>query len=484
MLNLKIYLKNSALQFIFSRYLVFIISFFRATGFAYFLGPYYYGIWGFVFLYRKYLSFTNLGIPVSFNYFISINKSLEERNRYFTNSLMAILFMTIPIAMFLFSLLFVNLNKHIDHFNSFTALLAIFIVLNNISLLFNNLFRNLGNLNQVMKYQLMSELIILPALLISNKEMIIYAVLLLMILNEILYLFNSYRHNPLKFIRHYVNLKLIKSIIFKGLTILLFTSIVSLLYISTRTIIGYFFPIKTMGIYTFSESLAIVAITAFDTIIWIVLPKLFYKLRKDADNTEVLSVIKIIRSIYTPILFSVVFILISIFPVFLFFFKDYKESFLPFIFILISRGLTSNGLGYSMLSVTRDIEYKAFTAGIVAILINILLSSLLIHYDYQFYSVAFVMILSALFYTVSIISIGMRSINLKMNIIEILNECLPLKIAIPITATVVVNSLHFHVILMNLIILLLFLVLNYRNLWGAFLKINIFIKSNSFNAKN
>lgn len=470
MISLKRFLSNNVLQFIFSRYLLFGISFLRATVFAYFLGPYFYGILGFVLLFRKYLSFTNVGVPVSLNYYLSISTESEEKDKYFSNALIANGISTLLIFLFICTLYFINFNNEVKGFNVLVFLVSIFSILNNFSLLFNNVFRNIGKIRQVMLYQLVCDSIVFLALFSKSKENIIYFYLIFMIINEIIYLVISIIKSPFKFSKFKVEKQLIKKIFTKGITILMFTSIVSLLFISTRTFISYFYPIKTLGVYTFSESMAVVAITAFDTIIWLLLPKLFYKLRSGIENDEVVRTIKTIRSIYTPILFLVIFILITLFPIILFVFKDYSESYLPFILILIARGLIANGLGYGLLTVTRNLEHKAFIAGLVSIALNSLLCFILVYFRLNFYLISFVMVISSMTYTILVVKIGMQSIRMKTNILSVLNECLPYNLYIPIIICLFINIYYTNFYFLNILVLILFIALNYSDLKLAFIK--------------
>ena len=101
-------MKFGIYKFTLSRYLIFILQLGRGFLLARFLGPFYFGIFGFLLLIQQYLVNTNFGV----NHALNVKLSTKEIDLPTSKSFVyASLFITtVSSLIFIFKLLFTNLH--------------------------------------------------------------------------------------------------------------------------------------------------------------------------------------------------------------------------------------------------------------------------------------------------------------------------------------------------------------------------------------
>jgi hypothetical protein len=96
---MKLSKRNPLVLYLLNKYISYALLFFRGLILAKFLGPYYFGIWGFISLTLQYLSYTSLGI----NYAVTVKLSIDEKRNTLDGSYVS----NAIISTILFSALFI-----------------------------------------------------------------------------------------------------------------------------------------------------------------------------------------------------------------------------------------------------------------------------------------------------------------------------------------------------------------------------------------
>lgn len=466
---LKIF-SNKIFLYISSRYLTYFLQFISSIYIAVNLGPYYFGVYGFILLLISYLSTINFGITHSTTVLLVQSKTNEkEISKIVSNSILLIFFISLLVIILSFLFFFID----IDYFkkyniNSYILFVPIIAIIGHFNILFLTIYRFKNKLFEVAFQQSFRPFLVFISVFIAPKENLLYIILLTYLIGDFipLLLFIFKRQLPFEF---KFSLNACKKIIVKALYLFMYISSFGMILITTRTFISYYYSVADFGFFSFSFSLANAILLFLQALAFLFTPKILDKLNSN-NNTETLLTIEKINSIYITFSYFLLFLAIVFFPFCLDFFPKWKASLPTINMSVISIMMISNSFTFSSFLMAKNKEKLLSLISILSLLINILVSFLLIRVftvkmEYVILSTMisyFIFGLLSTYYVYKIIS--------NYNFIKLFNCFLPVRLLIPYF--VLIFSLSFNVSYASYISLLIFIILNFKEL----LSIIIYIK--------
>ncbi|MBL7933951.1 MAG: oligosaccharide flippase family protein, partial [Bacteroidia bacterium] len=367
---------NKIILFIVSRYLSYFIQFLNSLIIAYVLGPFYLGIWGFLALILQYMNFGNFGIDIALNVNLSTGdiKDVQKQSNLASNAVFATfisctLYLLIGVVLYLFD--FALFEKYM--FTRFMLVVILISCMNYFNVLFLNIFRTYSLFTPISIFQTILQALQLPMFLFFKDVELIWALLVMMIAAHFISMIIFIRKMPLT-LHWKIDYSLVKSLYKRGASLLSYALTFYILLLSTRSMVGYFYPVETMGYFTFSANIASALIVGLSSLEFVLFPKMLNRLSSDSISEKTLTTFEEIRYIYMSTAFLATAIGLLSYPVLLLFFKEYEGTESVFTYLVICQVIISSGFGYSTLIISKGREQFLVVHGLVALFINLALS--------------------------------------------------------------------------------------------------------------
>ncbi|MDR6341820.1 O-antigen/teichoic acid export membrane protein [Filimonas zeae] len=382
-------LKNRYIQFIFSRYFIYVIQFANSILIAKYLGPYYLGIWGFLSLVIQYLTQFNFGIPHALNVKLATSAASDEalQDKVLSNSIFLILLHSVFILFILSLLSWIDipiLKKY--HFNQYGYMVLGVAILQNLNQLFICVYRVKNLLRPIIFYQALMPVLSLLVCFLGTTKMLLYALLISQLVSYVLSLIVFMYKAPVN-IKWTVNLPLSWDILKKGMALLLYNGSFYFIMIVTRTAVSIYFGVKELGYFSFALNLAQATFLALDTISFLIFPKLINKF-KDKEGNELIANVEFVRKHYSFVAYLLIFLSLLCFPVILVLTPEYANSYKSFVLLSISMALLSGSFGISTLFVAFGRELLLGKIALAALLLNTLIVWGICSFSANFYMIA------------------------------------------------------------------------------------------------
>ena len=456
--------KNKVLLFILTGYASYIIQFINSILIAVYLGPYFFGIWGFIVLSIAYINQINFGISHSMNAIVSVNK----QNKWYVTKIVGASFtMLIGLSISVALILILNnlLNFNIGekyHFSQYVPFVFTIAVLGYFNGLYSNIFRIYGKLPEMIFSQSAYPILLLLTLLFYKGADLLWGLIIAntvaLALAFLLFIANS----PIK-LRPNVIIRLIITIQNKGWHLFIYNTSFYLIIISTRSLISAFYNVAEFGLFTFAFTMASAVLLLLESLSYLIYPKMLNRFAK-SSFTNITSILNQVRDSYITLSHALIHLSILFFPFFLTIFPKYSNSLDSFKYISLTIVLYTNSFGYSGLMIARNKEKVLGRISLIALCINITTALILIHFanlHYQF------VILSTMFtYSLYVLALGIYGRNLlKLNtsFFEVINDVFPPRLMIPLISSLILVLLLAENIYF-IIPLILFTTLNLKTL--------------------
>lgn len=456
--------KNKIFQYIFSRYLTYLIQFINTIFIAIYLGPFYLGIWGFILLVLQYMGKFDLGIAHSVNAIISINKQKKIYTQKIIGSALTLITLLSFIVIFLF---FINQIFEINigdkyYFDKYYIFILIIGIIGYFNDLLSNVFRVHGYLLEIAINQSIFPISCMVVIFNFKGDNLILAMIAANIFSFLFsFLLFIYR-SPVK-LKPIWDLNLFKTIQLKGMYLFIYNTSFYLIALSTKSFVSYYYSISEFGFFTFAFSLANAIILFLGSLSYLIFPKIINRLANNSDSNSNKILIKL-RDSYITI--SHLFILFSVFlfPVFILFLPQYENSILAFNLVALAIGLYSNAFGYSALLIAKNKEKRLSIFSFYALLINLIICYFITNIlNLSFSWISIATMISYFFFISLITNEGRKAIKLDNTINLVFNDAFPLRIIIPFITSLFMVSFSSHFIF-NIIPVLLFILMNYKSL--------------------
>lgn len=428
--------RDRIFTFIFFQYFSYVIQICNSLVIAKLLGPYYFGIYGFMLLIIQYLSYSNFGVQFSLSFFLSknLNRINNKERRvlgltYISTIITSIFIVLIGIAILPFEIGI--LDKYF--FSDFLIWVLGIGIINNWNQVYVNLYRNFGKYNQISAFYVLPQILILLVLFFVSKNFFSIKLLLgsqFLGFAFSLLLFNL--HSPLK-PKWQIRLPEVKGFYQKAIALMLYNFCFYLFIISTRSLIGLYYNVEEMGIFSFSNSISNAITMGLGVVSFIVFPKFIHKLKGDMSNEDTFDYLKRNQSLFFYLTSLLTFLAISIYPFFITIFPQYKDSVVLFSLLMIAQLIQSSLFGYSELLLSRNFEKKLIINSIFAFIVNIC-GIYLLHLYVSFHYIPLMTVFSVLIYVCLTIRDAGRILNIRglQKLLKLLFTVFPINTLIPL----------------------------------------------------
>ena len=245
---------------------------------------------------------------------------------------------------------------------------------------------------------------------------------------------------------------------------LIYNSSYYLIMVSSRTVISLDYEVKELGYYSFANSFAHVTFMGLSSIVWIIFPKMLYKLKKGTSNDKAKALLGQTLPLYVMANFFCIFSIITLFPFLIKFLKQFEGATSTFVFLVLSQGILAYCFGYSELAIARKKEMKLSVYGFLTIFINVCIAIFFSRVlKLPFYYIALGTLISVAYYAAMVRRLGNRILDDQQSLAEILKSMFPFRITVPLFLFLVGNLSGFF-IYFNMAGLAVFLLLNHKAL--------------------
>ena len=422
------------------------------------------GIWGFITLIIQYLNQINFGITHSVNAIIAIHKNKEWYVQKIIGTALTLLIgLSLLVVLFFTANELFNLNLGRKYnFSVFAPAVALIGILGYFNSLFSSIFRVYGRIIEIAINQSAFPVLVSVAILFFEGEDLLWA---LVGANFLAFLFSLglfIIKSPVKLKLLFIG-RLIKTIQIRGWHLFVYNTSFYLIIISTRSFISGYYTVEEFGYFTFAFSLANVVLLLLESFSFLIFPKLINRLAS-ATNEKVVSLLEMLRDAYITSSHLLIHAAILLFPLFLLFFPQYKQSADSFKLIALTVVLYTNSFGYSGLLIAKGEEKKLGNLAFFILIMNVISALILIvifHVNFAFVIVA--TMVTYFIYVFLLGYIGRKNLQLSTTIFSILKDIYPIRLFIPYLLSlglIIFETAEIYF----MIPLLLFLSLNYKSL--------------------
>jgi len=395
------------------RYVVYILIFFRGVLLAKFLGPYLFGIYGFISMMQWYLLSTGLGI----NYAINVELSTQDNlsNDKLSDIINTAIFMTIMIGIIVV-ILGAILHTFAIHifdkylFYKYALILGCITCANLIQQVLINVYRYYKKLFRIALVELFSAALLLSIALIYKDFELINAILIGLLVTGLISIAILLIHAPFK-LSLQLNIREAKTLLSVGIPLLIFNVSFFMMTIVAQTIISAFYSVETMGYYTLANNITGAILLGINSITWIILPDILFRTREGLNNSEVSIFIEKITVMYSVTVFITVFIAIIMLPLLYLFLPQYQSTHPVIVILLLSQVVLSYCFGYNCLAVARRKQMLIATLSLLTVLIVAILSYTVVLLKISFVWIAVAVLIATQVYNILQTKAGINIIS-------------------------------------------------------------------------
>lgn len=454
----RVVINSKITHYIFSRYFGYFLQFINALLFAKYLGSFFFGVYGFIFILLQYLNYGNLGIQYSMNFFLSTKTSKKIREIIFSLSLGFSLFSSLLILIGFILLKVFDIKIFEKYYlSSYYLLIGIIAFFQIVNQLYINVFRTFGKLIQINFFQIIIPFFQFFGFLFFENEKLLFFILFANVLGNILSFIVFSISNPLK-TNFKLNKKIVLSLSIKGVNLLIYNISFYLIMLSGSTMVSIFYSVEELGYYSFGNNLANASMMLMGSISFLFFSKLIFKMEKAEKKDEIIKLVEKSREVYLIFTFLIGLIFFNIIPQLNLFLPEYNQAFKAFQLLLIAQILLSYVFGYSTLLIAKKQEKKLTLNSIYSILINIGLIYFGISFGYGFLFAAWCSIFAVFFYSMKSIYDGNQLTSQYSGLVSFLKANLPLRFFFPVI--ILMASVYWDKYSLGLLSLIVFLGLN------------------------
>lgn len=359
MANLFRLLKNPIALFTASRYASYSLQVIRGILIAKFLGPYLFGVWGFLMLAYQYLAYTSLGLQHAVN--VELAAKIEEPGTHaeiIGDSLAASLLVTFGLAVIGLVLQATQAPLFEKYaFTRYVLALAIAVGLLHIQQLMANVYRVYKKLARIAASELVAAGLPLLAALTFREETLIQALLGAMICSGLVSAAIYLTKPPFK-LRVTYERRRWGHLLAIGLPLLVYNLSFYMITMAARTVISTFYPVETMGYYSLASTITAATLLGLNAVSWVIFPDILARTQPGVPDDVVGAIVQKVNDIYSTCVFSVVFGAILGLPALFFILPAYRPTGGTLSILLLAQAVLSVSFGYNCVAIARKRELK------------------------------------------------------------------------------------------------------------------------------
>ncbi|MDA3867106.1 MAG: oligosaccharide flippase family protein [Salinivirgaceae bacterium] len=467
---------NEAFLFVVGKYFAFGLQFLNSILIAHILGPYYFGIYGFVLLVVSYVRFANFGVHYAVNVELSTHDrtNKQEANQITSMGFMVTIGVAVLILLAALSIHFLDIQVFEKYDFSQYLLLTVFISISLImSLLFTNIYRSYSKFYQILAYFILPQLFLLIMLYVGPENEKLNYLLYGFLGGHVIALLVFIKDYPLKFSFTF-SWRIFHSLIKRGIPLVIYNASFYFILLSARTIVSIFYDVESMGLFSFANNVAQASEHALGVISFVFFPKILNRLKTDIPNHDAIELLAKIRSLYLVVFYLIMFSLVFVYGILVGFMESYQFSELTFLFLILMKLFIGKVFGYSHLLVSRGYENKIAAYAFITVLLATVSSIGFIYfYQVDFTIVAVCTFISTAFYMLAVIRKGKIVLHNEFRFFETISELFPLRYLIPLVL-LILERIFIREIVTSVLPLIVFVLLNWKSVKAAviqFLKV-------------
>lgn len=478
--NIKPLLANKILLFTANRYFCYFLQFLRGMLVAKFLGPYFFGIWGFVNLVLSYLSYTSLGLQFAINVELSTKdkNSHQEAAVVIGNSLL----LTLCVCVVLICMVAVIKIGGVELFPSYSfsqyALFAALIAsLNHVNQVFANIYRAYGYLFRIALSELILSVSTFLCVFVFSGVELIEGLMFAMIGSGLISIMIYMIKTPIP-MRLCIDIKVAKQLLSRGLSLLIYNVSFYLILVTAWTIISIFYSVEEMGYFALANSITAATLLGLGSITWVLFPKFLWKLKTDISLQEARATINKITKVYSPIVYLIVFGAIMLSPLLFLYLTKYGPLAPALNYLLLSQAVLSSCIGYNSIAISRNRQNAVAKISLMAVAIVAVIGTIVALLKLDFTFIALTVFIAICFYSVLQTRVGKILVEEDAGLLASFKQILPFNFVIPILIIVAGNLLGYYEVT-GFIGFAAFLILNYKNIFCSFCESRDFLVNTS-----
>lgn len=427
------------------------------------------GVWGFITLVLQYLLRLNLGVSNASNAIASIHKTDKEYvSRVVGVSVLLLLTLSLIILFTFTGMNYFSISIGEKYsFVKYIPYVIIISVLNHFNLLFSNIFRVYGKLFAIVVNQSALPLGMLLVTFFFKGEDLLWALVIVSVLAALVSFLFYLITSPVSF-KPIVDWELVKTVQLKGAYLFLYNACFYLIVISTRSFVSANYSVEEFGLFTFSFTLASTVLLLFQSLSFLIFPKMINRLSKK-NNEETIQLLHTLREGYITVTHFCSYIAIFLYPFLIKFFPEYTSTLEVFVVIVLTNALYTNSFGYPGLIIAKEKEKAISFIATCALLLNVLLcwfcvSIIKVSYEY----VMLATIVVYFIYTFSIVKYGRGLLMKNDTTINTLKSFLSIKWLLPFILSLVITLFNKDNEWLYILPMIIFAILNYKGFINVF----------------
>jgi O-antigen/teichoic acid export membrane protein len=353
------------------RYITFAIQIIRGFVLASFLGPFFFGIYGYLTLYQQYLSYTNLGINYSVNSELALLDKNEERTqKELVNSAFSVAGIISSFLIF-FGILVYNFKVQLFPFQNSYRYVFVLIgltILTHFQQIFVNIFRIEKKLKEIIIGEIVVSLGLLAIVFFYKGIALVNAIFWVwIVLLFVVVLFYYYSYG--KKISFETNR--IKVLLKAGFPLLVYAFSYYLMSLIVRTLIGAFYPTIIMGYFSFANNITTAVMLGLNTITWIIFPSVIAKLAIGQLTNNELSdyLVSFTNKLLVLVLLIVIVSIVGL-PILFLILPQYKPIEYSLLILLINQIIFNSGFALISLCIARKMYKQMAIISLSSVLIS------------------------------------------------------------------------------------------------------------------
>lgn len=386
------------------------MQFVRGLLVARFLGPYLFGIWGFLTLVQQYLMYSSLGFQYAINVELAVNTltDKERQAKYIGAALAMTTFIALVLVLIGSWVQFGQVPLFEKYgFNQYAFALSLIVGLAHLKEVFANVYRVYGKLGRIMAAELLIAFLPLLVVFFYRDEALVVALLAAMGLSSLMaiLIFSIKAPFPLA---PQINLSLVRHMLVIGIPLLVYNLSFALITIAGRTVVSIYYSVEELGFFTLANSITTATLLGLKAVTWVVFPAVLTKTRKGLPDEEVRQTVYKVNDLYSTAVFLVVFSMILLAPLLTIILPQYQPVINILSILLLMQAVLSVIFGYNTIAIARNKQLKVAVISIVTVILITLVSIFIAWMDWEVFWVAIAMLAGSLLFVLFQAQLGSR----------------------------------------------------------------------------
>lgn len=442
--------QNKIFIYIVSRYGIMGLGFFTSLIIAGKLGPYYFGMYGFILLLLSYFAQLHLGIPNSLNVLLVHNKSnIQKSSAYIINSLFLYVYfaMAIVIVYILYMIFgFSSIKKYdIDPYLPFVCIIAVLEYINGVFLCVLRIKNRINLMSFITSIKTVLNLIVV---FLFDGVLLINALVICLVISNVLSITICYWRKIIPQFRGVIVKRNIQAeILNKGILLFFYNTCFYFIVISIRSIISSNYSVEDFGSFTFSYTIVTAVIMLLEAVYTIMFPKIV-DLLSSLDYKRIDHTLKIVRISYVSTSHMLIYMAMIFYPIITnIVMPNYSNSLLSLNLVSLSLLMNANSTGYSTLIIAQNKEKFSAIISITALILNIILANILVRiFNVEYSYVIIATMVTYIYFSFMVVYVGQKIIKSFCWRI-MLSHFFPVRLLLPFVSAVVVSLLQINYLL-------------------------------------